>query len=60
VPVPGDYDGDGKADIGVWREDPGVWFILPSNSPGSYTATPWGMSGDLPLTAITRILGSTP
>ena len=27
VPVPGDYDGDGKTDIAVWRPTEGVWYI---------------------------------
>ena len=28
VPVPGDYDGDGKTDIAVWRPSSGIWWIL--------------------------------
>ncbi|MBK6751266.1 MAG: VCBS repeat-containing protein [Acidobacteria bacterium] len=27
VPVPGDYDGDGKADASVFRESSLTWFI---------------------------------
>src|ERR1700751_4805698 len=25
-PTPGDYDGDGKGDISVWRDTTGQWF----------------------------------
>ena len=30
VPVPGDYDGDGKADLAVFRPTTGQWLILQS------------------------------
>ena len=41
-----DYDGDGMADIAVWRPDSGVWYMLPSKSPGNYSSTKWGMESD--------------
>jgi predicted outer membrane repeat protein len=47
TPVPADYDGDGKADAGIWRGNTGVW-IIPMSSTGntSYIFRTWGASGD--------------
>jgi hypothetical protein len=47
--MPADYDGDGLADIAVYRVT-GEWFVLHS-SDGSLTRTSLGVPsrGDLPL-----------
>ena len=48
TPVVGDFDGDGKADPGIWRESQGVWIIaLSSSNYSSYIFSQWGQSGDI-------------
>ncbi|HTY62658.1 MAG TPA: FG-GAP-like repeat-containing protein, partial [Acidobacteriota bacterium] len=47
MPSSSDVDGDGKADVAVWRPSNGLWFILPSGSPGTYLVQQWGQLQDI-------------
>jgi hypothetical protein len=48
IPVPADYDGDGRTDIAVWREPEHTWYILRS-SDGGISINSWGAPGDYPV-----------
>lgn len=52
----GDYDGDSKTDVGVWRagtdNDPQSYFYIKLSSnpdPNAIYGQPWGLPDDLPL-----------
>lgn len=45
--MPGNYDGDGHADLAIFRSMEGNWYIINSGSGG--TITNWGKGGDIPV-----------
>ena len=52
-PMPGDYDGDSKADLVGWRDSDGNWYVCGSRSgfacQTSSTVQQFGLPGDTPV-----------
>jgi hypothetical protein len=52
IPMSVDFDGDGKADLVVWRPWSGIWYIRYSSldySLATFSQIQWGLPGDVPL-----------
>jgi hypothetical protein len=49
VPVPSDFDHDGRADFTIWRPSNGTWWVVPSSNPAAPYVGQWGLPGDLPF-----------
>jgi hypothetical protein len=43
IPVPADYDGDGRDDLAVWRSSQRSWYVH-----GIATPMRFGLAGDVP------------
>ena len=50
IPVPGDFDGDGKTDFSIFRPSTNQWYVINSSN-GATGAMTFGASGDKPAAA---------
>jgi hypothetical protein len=48
IPVPSDYDSDGRTDFAVWRPSEANWYVIPSGGAPAFVQQ-WGVSTDKPV-----------
>jgi hypothetical protein len=49
IPVPADYDGDGRTDLAIYRPSDGMWYILLSSTAFTGVGYAWGADADIPV-----------
>jgi hypothetical protein len=54
TPAPGAFDGDGKADLTLFRPSAGDWHFWPSRT-NTQKSIHFGMTGDLPVSALATL-----
>ena len=53
LPVPGDYDGDGRTDCAVWRPGDGTWWVIDSSTRTQRKPQQWVRPATSPSPATT-------